>query len=427
MNEKLSSAKRHRPIYPWIILIVSALFNAYSFSLQSSPGIKELIGGSHEKIIHYVYAHSGFFYAFALFQIPIGIVIDRFGSRIFPTIGIVLCALGAILFSQSTNPWQMGASRFIMGAGGAFSFLNALKLISNWFQPKRYAFLVGMFVAMGTLGIVFLKMLFAKLSLVIEWQGAMLSYGIGGLVFACIFFFVVKDIPGSHSTVHGLLEDKKRFWKDVRSVFDNAQIWVIGIAVGLMIGPLFSFEALWSVPFLETVYKVPTNVALLFNFLFVIGYAIGSVFFGHVSTSLGRRKIFIPWGIGFSLLMILIILYPPYMGFQITMISFFTLGFAAGIINLGYVSVHEMNPPHVTASAIAVINTFYAFFAAISQSLIAVYLQLGEKLEYAQSYTAHDYQVSLIRLPVYLLIALIFSFFIKETYCKQVTNNSQSS
>lgn len=73
----------------------------------------------------------------------------------------------------------------------------------------------------------------------------------------------------------------------------------MGIAVGLMIGPLFSFEALWSVSFLETVYKVPFNLAILFNFLFVIGYAVGAVFFGRVSTSLGRRKIFIPWGIGF--------------------------------------------------------------------------------------------------------------------------------
>lgn len=426
MSEKTPLMQHPRPLYAWAILILSVIFNAYSFTLQSVPGLKVLVGDSPEKLIDYVYAMSGFFYAFALFQIPIGLLIDRFGSRVLPTAGIFLCALGAICFSQSTTSWQMGLSRFIMGAGGAFSFLNALKLISNWFQPKRFAYLLGMFVALGTLLIVFLRLLFTKLSLVLDWRGALLSYGLGGLIFACIFFFVVQDIPGSRYTVHGLLENKKRFWDDIKGIFNNAQVWIIGIAVGLIIGPLFSFEALWSVPFLETVYKVPQSLAILFNFFFVIGYAIGAVFFGRVSTSLGRRKILIPWGIGFSLLMIIIILYPPYMGVQVTAISFFTLGFAASIVNLGFVSIHEQNPPHVTATAVGVVNTFYAFFAAISQSLIGVFLQLGQKIEHSQGFSTHAYQISLIRLPVYLLIALIFSFFIKETYCKQVTKTNEN-
>lgn len=421
MNEKMPLVQHPRPLYAWTILILSVIFNAYSFTLQSSPELKALDEYSPEKLIHYAFAMAGFFYAFALFQIPIGLLIDRFGSRVLPSIGILLCALGAIFFSQSTTPWQVGISRFVMGAGGAFSFLNALKLISNWFQPKRFAFLLGMFIALGTLLITFLRLLFSKLSEMIHWQGAMLSFGLAGIIFACLFFFIVRDIPGSRYTVHSLLGDKKRFWKDVKSVFNHPQTWVVGIAVGLMIGPLFSFEALWSVPFLETVYKIPKSLAILFNFLFVIGYAVGAIFFGGVSTSLGRRKIFIPWGIGFSLLMLIIILYPPYLGVQTTAISFFTLGFAASIVILGYASAHEMNPPHVTAVAIAVVNTFYAFFAAISQSLIGVFLQLGQKIEQFQ---AHDYQISLIRLPIYLLIALIFSFFIKETYCKQVTSSN---
>lgn len=165
---------------------------------------------------------SGFFYAFALFQIPIGLLIDRFGSRVLPSLGILLCTLGFIFFSQSTTPLQMGLSRFVMGAGGAFSFLNALKFISNWFQPRRFAFFFGMFIGLGTLLIILLRLLFTKLSAVIQWQEAMLSYGLGGLIFACIFFFVVQDIPGSRYTVHDLIEDEKRFWRDVKNVFNHS-------------------------------------------------------------------------------------------------------------------------------------------------------------------------------------------------------------
>lgn len=84
---------------------------------------------------------SRFFYAFALFQIPIGVLIDRFGSRV-------------LLHSSSRvvhRPW------------------NASTL--------------------GTLLIVFLRLLFMKLSVAIEWRGALLSDEAGGLIFACIFFF----------------------------------------------------------------------------------------------------------------------------------------------------------------------------------------------------------------------------------------------
>lgn len=124
-------------------------------------------------------------------------------------------------------------------------------------------------------------------------------------------------------------------------------------------------------------------------------------------------------GTAISLLMLIIILYPPYLGIQITSICFFVLGFAASNINIGYTVVHEHNVPQVTATAVAVVNTFYALFAAISQSLIAVFLELGTKLHGSSEYTTWDFQISLIRLPVYIAIALIFSFFIKETFCKQ--------
>ncbi|QVL56699.1 MAG: MFS transporter [Simkaniaceae bacterium] len=415
MNVKAPTIQHSRPFYAWTILIISVLFNAYSFTLQSSPGIKDLIGGNEDKVIHYVYALSGFFYAFALFQIPIGLLIDRFGSRIFPTMGVLLCASGAIYFSQTTSPFQMAIARFIMGAGGAFSFLNALKLISSWFEPRRFAFLFGIFIALGTLGILFLNLFFSYLAEVFHWKKAMLFFGIGGLVLACIFFLVVRDAP------YKKIINKKEFWNDVKHVFNNSQVWIIGITVGLVIGPLFSFEAIWSIPFLEAVYNVPHNLALIFNTLFVIGYSIGTVYFGRTSTSLRKRKIFIPWGIGFTLMMMIIILYPPYIGIQVTAMSFFMLGFAASNVNLGYVSVHEHNTPQVTATAVSIVNAFYAFFAAITQSLIAVFLQLGQRVKDAPEYSIHDYQITLIRLPIYILIALIFSFFIKETHARQIT------
>ncbi|MCP5504291.1 MAG: MFS transporter [Chlamydiales bacterium] len=414
MKDKANQSQHSRSYHAWIILLLSALFNAYAFTLQSSPEITDLIDRNKNNVIHYVYALAGFFYAFAFFQIPIGLLIDRFGSRFFPSLGLLICALGAIYFSQTTSPFQMAIARVIMGAGAAFSFLNALKLIANWFEQKRFAFLFGMFIAMGSLGILILKLFFNYLSTLFHWKNAMFSFGMGGIVLACLYYLIVRDAPKKREI------NTKELWEQIKHVFDNSQVWIIGITVGLAIGPIFAFEAIWATPFLKTVYNIPINLALLFNTLFVIGYSIGTIYFGRLSTSLKKRKIFIPWGVGFTLLMMICILYPPYIGVQVTAVCFFMLGFAVSNVNLGYVSVHEQNPPQVTGTAISIVNTFYAFFAAISQSLVAVFLQVGEKVKDGAHFTVHDYQISLIRLPVYLLIALIFSFFIKETHAKQI-------
>ncbi|MGE0198705.1 MAG: MFS transporter [Simkaniaceae bacterium] len=418
MNDENKLVVHPRPFYAWCILILSVLFNAYAYMLQSTPTIDDFTQGSAAHLSGLVYALSGYLYAFTLFQIPMGILIDRFGSRYFPSLGLLLCALGAILLSYSNSNGMIFFSKVIMGCGGAFSFINALKLISNWFQPKRYAFLLGLFIALDTLGIILLKAFYLALKNHIEWRGATLMFGLSGLIFACVFFFVVKDSPGVQFSIHPPAK-KEDLWKNIKQIFNNSQVWVIGITVGLLIGPLFSFEMLWSIPFVSKAYNAPFQIAALLNLLFVFGYGIGAMYFGRASTNLGRRKVFMPWGIGVTLLMMLVILYPPYMGINVTAVCFFVLGFAASTNNLGYVIIHELHVPQVTATAVAVVNTFYALFSAISQALIAVFIQLGSFMEKTGEVSLHNFQLSLIRLPVYVGISLLFSFFIKETFAKQ--------
>lgn len=419
MNEEEEKIAVHpRPVYAWVIFALSVIFSAYTYILQSTPGLDDLTPESAEHLTSVIFALTGYYIAFTFFQIPVGLLIDRFGARIFPTIGLLVCALGAIVLSYVESYPAMFIAKFVMGMGGAFAFINALKIISNWFQPKRFAFLTGLFIALDTFGIVLLRAFYNVFRVSFGWKDATLFFGLGGLIFACIFFFVVQDAPGTRFTTHPPAK-KEDFWKNIRHVFQNPQIWIVGVALGLIIGPLFSFETVWAIPFIKQAYKAPFQTAVMFNLLFVFGYASGAMYFGRTSTNLQRRKIFLPWGVGFTLLMLLIILYPPYMGIKLTAICFFALGFAASTINLGYVIVHEQNVPQVTATAIAIVNTFYALIAAVSQSFVAVYVQLGTQIEHTKYATVENFQFALIRLPVYIGISFLFTLFIKETYAKQ--------
>ncbi|MCB1109794.1 MAG: MFS transporter [Chlamydiia bacterium] len=414
MSAESQLIERPRPFYAWVVFILSVLFNAYTVTLQFSPSAEIIMIQDMGNAKEIVYALIAFYYTFALFQVPSGILIDRYGARIFPSIGVLLCAIGGIIMSQAEMSWHIAVARGIIGVGATFSFLNALKIINNWFQPKRFSYLLGLFIALVSLVVVLLKAAFLHLDQILTWRGAALSFGIGGLVFAGIYFFVMQDSPLSGSS---RIPDRKAFWENIRSVFNTSHVWIAGMAVGLMIGPLFAFEAIWSIPFVQAAYKAPLSTAIMYNLLLMFGYAVGAVFFGRVSTSIRKRKIFIVWGIAVALMMLVIILYPPYLGIQVTSICFFVLGFAASNSNIGYTVVHEHNVPQVTATAIAVVNTFYALFAAISQTFISALLELN--LHHPQAAATEQFQMSLIRLPIYLVIALVFSFFMKETYCNQ--------
>ena len=69
---------------------------------------------------------AGFFYAFALAQIPIGIYLDRFGARITMTILTMVAALGALVFAWADSFSGLMAGRLLLGIGMACNLMGPL-------------------------------------------------------------------------------------------------------------------------------------------------------------------------------------------------------------------------------------------------------------------------------------------------------------
>lgn len=95
---------------------------------------------------------GSYFYAFFLFQIPSGVLIDRFGTRHVTALGIFIYAAGVLTFSMSQNLAVACLGRFIMGIGGTFAVLTVLKLSLDWFHYTYFAFLNGLMMTFGMTG-----------------------------------------------------------------------------------------------------------------------------------------------------------------------------------------------------------------------------------------------------------------------------------
>lgn len=140
-----------------------------------------------------------YYYAYALMQIPVGLLIDRFGPRILLTIAACLCAVGCVIFGTAQTLLIAKIGRFVMGMGGAFAVVGCLKLASLWFAVNRFALLTGIMVAVGMMGGVFGQAPIAKVVLMVGWRQTVLFSAITGLILSFVIWMVVADRPFERS------------------------------------------------------------------------------------------------------------------------------------------------------------------------------------------------------------------------------------
>ena len=97
---------------------------------------------------------SVYFLTFAAAQIPIGILLDRFGPRRIQSALLMVAAVGSGLFAVSDNFWMLLAGRALIGLGVASALTAGLKALVLWFPGERVPLLNGLMVMLGALGAV---------------------------------------------------------------------------------------------------------------------------------------------------------------------------------------------------------------------------------------------------------------------------------
>jgi sugar phosphate permease len=362
-----------------------------------------------------------YFYAYLLMQIPAGLLIDKFGPRKVTTFAIALCALGTLIFAVADSLLVAAIGRFLSGAGAAFAALNCLKLIANWFPANRFALMAGLMMTVGMLGAVGGQ---APLSAFIDslsWREAMSVIAVAGLILSLLFLLIVRDKAPDHKTDVKVGPQKVGTLSSLRQVLKNPQSWWLSLYSGLAFAPVSVFGGLWGVPYITQAFALSPTMAAQEVSLIFIGFAVGAPLAGWFSDWLQKRRIVMIWGTIVGLVAISMVIYLPigsafYLGTLL-----FIFGFSISCFLLCFTMIQEITPPILAATAIGFMNAFDALFGALSDPLTGKFLDLGWKGELmngARVFPTEIYKFALLTLPVYLVIALIALFFVKETYCK---------
>jgi len=212
---------------------------------------------------------SAFFIAYAILQIPVGLMLDRFGPRRTLAGMFLFTVLGTGLFAMASSGPMMLVARLAMGVGCAAVFTGAFMAISRFFAADRFTGQAGTLNAFAMVG-TFLAT--APLALLVTFAGWRESFGaIAGLmaVLAAIAWFAIRDRPAGDDDDQAAPETRE----DLRAIFAGLGevIKTPGIKIiasgGLALAAGNTILGIWGGPYLNDVHglgEVERGQVLLF-------------------------------------------------------------------------------------------------------------------------------------------------------------------
>lgn len=300
--------------------------------------------------------------------------------------------------------------------------MNIVKIVANWFRPKIFTLLIGVAISIGAIGDITGIYLTKALINAFGAPIAMLNFGLVGVIFAIIFFLVVRDdIPGAQYDINPKVQRLKLSSTIIR-MLKRKQSWVIALFAGFAQTLFPVFLGLWGIPYLIARYKYTEVQSMAVHATFFIGLIITPPLIGYISTILKRRKIFIAIATLFAtILSVGIVSFnaPP---FTFYMSMFFLQGVAFGVFPLCLAIMREQNVSKISATSFAFVNSTYGIFATISEQGTGLLFNFQWKdtlFKGIVNVSSDAFYMILFRVTFWLGVALIFSLFIKDAYAKQ--------
>lgn len=411
--------------YAWVVWLVASLFYSIEYLQRVSPTVmaEPLMHafGMNAEIFSFV--SSLYFYSYAAAQIPVGLLLDRFGGRRLLSLSCLVISLGSLLFALSHVLWVLGMARILIGFGSAFAFIGVLKLASNWFPEKRYPLMVGLTNSLGVAGAIFGQAPLAALVQHIGWQESMIVLSLIGLAISILIWFTILDCPICllrPANNHKRVVMSTPVWPALKLIFSTPQAWVTGIYAGLMVVPVIAFGELWAVPFLTKQYQLSPIMAANINSAIFIGIGFGGPLNGWLSSLLRRQKTVMFLGNVGALLSLLAILYIPGWNDYVLFAWLFCFGFCTSSMLMAFTLNKQRFEVEHNGTVAAFTNMIIVILGAFFQDFIGFMLDHWLPTLTAGDYSIADYHAALSALPILSIICLGILFCIK----KPITDHS---
>ena len=234
----------------WVIWLVALAVYVLAVFHRSSLGVAGLIAADRFDISATSLATFTVLQlvVYAGMQVPVGVLLDRYGSRAMLLVGLGLMTLGQLAFAFAHSFPVAVAARAVVGAGDAMVFVSVIRLVTVWFLVRQAPMVTQLTGLTGQLGAIAAAGPLSYLLHALGWTRAFALTSSVGVVLLVAVLAVVKDSPYRRGDVVAV--KLRALAQSVRTVWGNP-----GTRLGMWshFSSQFSatvFSLLWGYPFL---------------------------------------------------------------------------------------------------------------------------------------------------------------------------------
>jgi predicted MFS family arabinose efflux permease len=243
---------------------------------------------------------SMYLLTFAAAQLPVGVLLDRYGPRRVVAALMGFAAAGALVFALARDLTFLSLGRALIGLGVSAGLMGAIKAFSLWF-PARLATVNGLYLAVGGLGSLGATAPAEWLADAFGWRAMFFLLGALSLAAGALVYWVVpeRSPPAAGQTLRTQVAA-------FRVVFSSVVFWRIALPYVIGQAIFNALQGLWLGPWLYDVAGLERHSVANYLFIAALGYVFGSAFFGVASDRLSRMVVY-KVGLSISVVMLVLI------------------------------------------------------------------------------------------------------------------------
>ncbi|MFJ7997138.1 nitrate/nitrite transporter [Streptomyces sp. NPDC096310] len=310
---------------------------------------------------------------YAGMQIPVGLMVDRLGTKKVLTLGVVLFTVGQLGFALSPSYGTALAARALLGCGDAMTFISVLRLGTRWFPARRGPMIAQVAALFGMAGNLVSTIFISRTLGSLGWAATFAGSALAGVVVLVLLLLFLKDHPEGHEpppAEHaGAAYVRRQIAASWREPGTRLGMWVHFTTQF----PAMFFLLLWGLPFLVEAQGLSRAVAGELLTLIVLSNMVVGLVYGQVIARHHAARV--PLALGTvgatALVWAAIVLYPgdhAPMSLLVTLCA--VLGACGPASMIGFDFARPANPPERQGTASGIVNM--GGFTASMTTLLAV-------------------------------------------------------
>lgn len=370
---------------------------------------------------------SMYFYPYMLMQLPLGVLLDKFGVRRIIAAGCLLTAIGSLIFGSAGSFGMACLGRALIGIGVCAPVTSMQKLISAWWKESKNATAFSTSTILGHGGALVAQFPLAWIISSVSWRVVFfVCMGIS-LLLAILCWFFVKNGPEeiglpSIAQMEGRPDHTKAStsFKDIIKAmghtYANKYMWPVIIVMMIHQGLQSLFSSTFSVPYLREVYGYTTLQATGFTTAMMAGMVVFGFTVGRVSDAIKSRKAVLAFISGTMIVCWSCLAFGPgrFMSEPLLWVIMFLMGMSGCGVQIMFSYSREINNPAYVGVAVTAVNFTGMVCSAFMPTVCGALIDRN-----AVNFSgAALYQRVFLMCIILSAVAFIICICLKETHCK---------